>query len=149
MPERAFAQIGDRLTTALLAGDFAIYRSLMLLPLVISPRGGLRYVLETEPALFEDFTLYHANIRAHSVTDIFRQPKGLLLPSPGRAELLCLTHIMVKAHRIVDPFETVFHLEDTAEGWRIREIESSEGHINWTLGRAAISPGGTFTPRLH
>ena len=61
--------------------------------------------------------------------------------------MVCLTHILARAHRLVDPFETRMTMVLRADGWRISEIESSEGHIKWTLGRAAISPGGQFEPK--
>jgi hypothetical protein len=147
MAQRAFADIGDQLTKSLIAGDFALYQSLMVLPLRISPRGTRPYVLETEAALRSDFDLYHANIRAHGVTDIFRQVLGFAQSASDQAQLRCLTHILVQAHRIVNPFETVFHLRLQGEDWRISEIESSEGHINWSLGQADISAEGSFKPR--
>lgn len=147
MPAARFSDIGDRLTKALIDGDFALYRAVMDLPLRIAPRDDVPYVLETEAALREDFDLYHATIASHGVTDIFRQVLYVEDAAADRQRMVCLTHILARAHRLVDPFETRMTLVLRADGWRISEIESSEGHIKWTLGRAAISPGGQFEPK--
>lgn len=144
METPAFEALGDRLTTALIKGDFELYRACFAFPLSIAPREGRPYVLADIPALREDFELYHAVIRQHGVTDIFRQLVAQEAAGPGRMRFHCLTHLMARAHRLVDPFATHFLMEERPEGWRITQIESSEGHITWTLGRAEISPDGRF-----
>jgi hypothetical protein len=136
--------IGDRLTTALISGRFDLYRALMQLPLRVVPKDGTAYVLETEPALEDDFNQYHAVLKAHGVTDIFRQFRSSEPEGPDGMVLVATTHIMANAQRIVDPFETRFHVLAYRDDWLIREIESSEGHIKWTLGRAEILPEGQF-----
>lgn len=146
MDRAAFQAMGDDVTKALIRGDFALYRACMGLPLAIMPREGKPYVLTDVVALREDFELYHAVIRQHGVTDIFRQVVGQDEVGPGRQRFHCLTHLLARAHRLVDPFATRFLLEKRPEGWRIIEIESSEGHITWTLGRSEISPDGRFDP---
>lgn len=141
---RQLQSIGDRLTTALISGRFDLYRGLMQLPLRIVPKNSTAYVLETEAALADDFNLYHAVIKAHGVTDIFRQLRSFEAEGANGMRLLCTTHIMAKALRIVEPFETCFHVVPVGDDWLIREIESSEGHIRWTLGRTVILPEGQF-----
>ena len=147
MPAARFSEIGDRLTKGLIDGDFALYRVGMELPLRIAPRDDLPNVLEAEAALRDDFDLYHATIASHGVTDIFRQVLYVEDAAADRQRMVCLTHILARAHRLVDPLETRMTLVLRADGWRISEIESSEGHIKWTLGRAAIGPGGQFEPK--
>lgn len=144
MIDAAFQEIGDRLTRALVGGDFALYRSIMALPLRIAPRLSGEYVLEDEAALRADFELYHQIIGLHGVTDIYREVLGDAALPDGRHQVTCRTHILVRANRLVEPFETRLYLRHDSDGWRITEIESSEGHINWTLGRAVILPGGQF-----
>lgn len=144
MPAQRFGDIGDQLTKALIDGDFALYRAVMDLPLRIAPRNDDAYVLETEADLRADFDLYHAMIVGQGVTDIFRQVLCVQNTAPERQRLVCMTHILARAHRLVDPFETTMTLVLREDGWRISEIESSEGHIRWTLGRAVIGPNGQF-----
>ena len=139
MPIRAFDQIADALTAALIAGDFAAYRSLMQLPLKISSRAGQSYSLQTEDALRQDFDAYVAVIRAYGVTDIYRQIVSFDVSKADQMQLHCLTHIMADAQRLVAPFETHFHLHHSGDGWRISFIESSEDHIRWTLGQAPLA----------
>ncbi|GLS87563.1 hypothetical protein GCM10010873_25370 [Cypionkella aquatica] len=141
MPRLAFATIGDLLTQALLGGDFEIYRGLFALPNRITPRGDLSYVIQTEAELREDFALYHSNLTGRGVTDIFRQVIDFTVIYPNHVKVRVLTHIMVRAQRIVDPFETHFYLVEQPDGWRICEIESAGGHINWSLGRLEIKAG--------
>ena len=70
---------------------------------------------------------------------------GLLKEVPDDKMLFtCITHILVRAQRIVEPFQTRMTLHQRPDGWRISEIESSEGHINWTLGKGRISATGRF-----
>ncbi|MES2435037.1 MAG: hypothetical protein V4586_14590 [Pseudomonadota bacterium] len=146
MPEHAFAAIGERLTQALIGGDFAMYSGLFALPLTVTPRGDLSYVIQTEAALRADFDLYHINISGRGVTDIFRQVLDIKRLDPSRTKVRVLTHIMVRAQRIIDPFETHFFLVEQADVWRIYQIESSGGHINWSLGRSDIL-AGSFVPK--
>ncbi len=83
MPETAFADLAERLTRALLTGDFALYRSVMAMPLRVVPRGGQPYVLETEAALQHDFDLYATAVRTAGVTDIWREVVRVTKPGAG------------------------------------------------------------------
>lgn len=141
MPGRAFGALGEQLTKSLLDGDFASYASIMALPLRIAPRGELAYVMQTEAELRTDFELYHANLVGRGVTDIFRQVLDITPMGSGQVRVHCRTHIMVRAQRIVEPFETVFLLNQAPDGWRISEVESSVGHIRFSLGRSDITAG--------
>lgn len=144
MPQRHFENLGELLTKALISGDFALYAEVMSVPIWIIPREGQAYHLATMADLQRDFDLYHAIIKTHGVTDIYRQILHFDTLAEDRVLFTCMTHIMVRAQRIVEPFETRMTLRRQDDGWRIAEIESSEGHINWTLGRAAISPDQRF-----
>lgn len=146
MPDRAFLTLGDLLTKALITGDFALYQSILTLPVKFSPRQGRAYVLHDEAALREDFELYVSIIRLHGVTDIYRQFLGHDRLDNG-IHVHWMTHILVRGTRLVEPFVTRMLVTVDAAGWRIAEIESSEGHLNWTLGRAVVSPEGNFETR--
>lgn len=135
----AFQGIGDKLTAALLSGDFALYRTLVALPLTITPRTGETYVIADEAALKLDFDLYHMVLGVNGVTDIFRDVVESTQVSAHDAEIKVMTHILEHANRVADPFVTRFFLADVGGRWVIREIESSPEHINWTLGKT--SPG--------
>ena len=139
-----FQSIGDRLTKALISGDFELYKSLMILPLRVTPRDGTPYTTHTEEALREDFDLYHKIIGIHGVTDIFRDVQSVEMIGPDRAIVTLITHILQRANRLVNPFMARFHMQLQGDEWRITEIESTEGHINWTLGRASVSETGQF-----
>ena len=147
MPGRVFAALGDRLTQALLSGDFADYARVMSLPLRVTPRGDPAYVLRTEDDLRADFQLYHDRLKGRGVTDIFRQIVEITVVDQTHLRVRCRTHIMVQAQRIVDPFETRFLLVEQPEGWLISEIESARGHIRFSLGLSEIK-GGAFTSQL-
>lgn len=145
MPDRAIPELSDLLTRALIGGDFAQYRTLVTLPMQFTPRGERPYVLTTEADLRADFDLYVGIIRTHGVTDIYRKLLGVHRTEQG-AEARLLTHILVRARLLAEPFETRMRLVQGDEGWKIAEIESSEGHIHWTMGRAEVSDG-RFTPK--
>ena len=145
MPGRVFAALGERLTRALLDGDFPAYASVMALPLKITPRGDAAYVLHNLDELHADFQLYHANLTGRGVTDIFRQINEITVLDQAQLRVRCTTHIMVGAQRIVDPFSSHFVLVERPEGWLIAEIESARGHIRFSLGLSEIK-GGAFTP---
>ena len=147
MAERAFQELGELLTKALISGDFALYRSILTLPMKFTPRDGPSYILSDEAALREDFELYVSIIKLHGVTDIYRQVLGYDPVGEGQIVVRVVTHILVRANLLVAPFATRILLQEAADGWRIAEIESSEGHLNWTLGRASVSPAGDFETR--
>jgi hypothetical protein len=147
MPDPAFRELGDLLTKALVGGDFDLYQSIITLPMKITPRDGKPYVLQDLEDLRADFDIYVAIIRLHGVTDIYREEKGHEQTGPGEMTVHVMTHILVRANRLVDPFPTHFRLQDQGDGWRIVEIESSEGHLNWALGRADVLSGGHFETR--
>lgn len=136
MVERAFLDIGDRLTRALLSGDFGLYRDLIALPLTITPRGAAPYVIGDEDELRREFDLYHAVLRTNSVTDIFREVKDVTQPEPGSAVVRVTTHILQRANRVADPFETRFFMRDQDGVWRITAIESAPPHVRWLLGQS-------------
>ena len=140
MDERAFLDLGERLTKALLGGDFVGYRALFGLPVRIAPRGGPAYVLETEEAMRHDFGLYHDVVRVQRVTDIYRRVRRIADLGGGAHRVEVEMHILSGAVRLVDPFMAAFTLIDTTEGPRITAIESALGHIRWTLGEGPLSP---------
>lgn len=123
------------MTQALIGGDFSVYSRLFALPVKIKPRFDLSYVIETEAELRVDFELYRRNLHGHGVTDIFRQIVDITTVDPQHVKVRVLSHIMTRAQRIVDPFEVAFWLSEQPDGWRIYEVESVGGDVNWTLGR--------------
>jgi hypothetical protein len=144
MPFKAFQDIGDRLTTALISGDYALYQTLFRLPLVILPRGGAPIVLANEDDLRADFDLYRQSLVQQGITDIFRDVNAVEMLGPDSAEISMLTHIMQRAHRIVDPIPARFTLIRVDGVWLIQKVESSASHINWTMGLASLTAHGTF-----
>ena len=146
MARQAFDITANHLTAALISGDFDAYLQLISLPLQIIPDNGAPYSMHSQAELRADFDLYHNGLIAEGVTDIFRQVLDFQEQSPDLAIARCLTHIMANAHRLVEPFETHFHLRRAQEDWRISAIKSSAGHISWSLGRASITAAGQFTP---
>ncbi len=140
MAERTIPGLSDLLTRALVTGDFALYASLMVLPMQFTPRGEKPYVLTTEAELRADFELYVDIMRLHGVTDIYRKLLGIARTDQG-AEARWLTHILVRANLLTPPFQTLMRVVPGAGGWKIAEIESSEGHIHWSMGQAVIEDG--------
>ena len=84
MVVEAFQDIGDRRTKALISGNYARYRSLMLLPLYIVPGEGAAHVKADDADLRADFDLYHQIIPLHSVTDIFGDVQQVVPGGPDR-----------------------------------------------------------------
>ena len=144
MSAREFRELAERLTKALVEGDFAIYGEVMELPLRIEPRDGSPYTLETEAALKEDFELYCNNIRLHGINDIYREVTEVEEPDETHKIVSCLVNLLRRSGRAVDPFHSVMWMRLGADGWRFHRIQSSLGHINWTLGQAGIDKG-SFT----
>jgi hypothetical protein len=144
LAQNAFRSIGELLTKALIGGDFDLYRSILTLPVRFTPREGKAYVLQDEAALRADFDLYVSIIRLHGVTDIYRQVVSYEPVEDGKVWVNVMTNILVRALRLADPFPTRMLLRRTEDGWRIAEIETSEGHLNWTMGRAGLSATGGF-----
>ncbi len=147
MPERAFHELGDLLTKALLLKNFGLYRSALTLPARFAPKEGKADVLSDEAALRADFDLYVSIIKLHGVTDIYRQFLGCDRVDEGLMSVNWITHVLVRARRLADPFATRMLVRHGEDGWRIAAIESSEGHLNWTLGQATVSPEGRFVLR--
>jgi hypothetical protein len=142
-----FADTGERLTQALVTGEFELYRQAMDLPIEIIPRTGKPRVLQDIDDLTEDFGIYRQTITLWKVTDIYRKPLSIRHLADGLLEVTCEMHIMADGTRIVDPFTSIMTLRHTEEGWKFCRIHSSLGHINWTFGQADISDSGSFTHR--
>jgi hypothetical protein len=140
-----YLKVAERLTKALITGDFELYARVVMLPMRINPVNDRPYVLRTMEALQTDFDLYHQANVVHHVTDIYRQVRAIRTIGDGAAAVDVWTELLSHAERIVDPFQATHHLRQTPEGWRIYQIDSTPGHINWTLRRAGISRDGKFT----
>ncbi len=147
MPVFAFSDIGDTLTRALVTGDFGLYQKVMQLPLTIVPLGEPAYVLHDDAALWRDFDLYHQVLKLHGVTDIFREVRGVIDDGNEIYRIQCRVHVMVRANRIVEPFHSEMLIRMHAGQWQIVEIRSVAAHIDWTLGKADISPSHDFLKR--
>ena len=92
------------MTKALIIGDFALYRDVLSLPMTFFPKGGKPFILPDEAALKANFDLYVAIIRLHGVTDIYRQVLGYDQIGPDDVRLRILTHILVRANLLAEPF---------------------------------------------
>lgn len=145
MPVSGFSSIGDRLTSALLAGDFDRYREVIDLPLTIAPTDESPYSLLDETALRRDFLLYHSVLKLHGVTDIFREVRSVTDEGAGIYRIVCRVHMMVRANRIADPFQSELRIRQREGQWRILEIRSLAAHNDWALG--GISSGQDFLKR--
>ena len=143
-PADIFRVVGERLTQALISGDFDLYAQVMDLPLRIEPRAGEPYEMKDTAELQTDFDLYHDHIKLHRVTDIHREIQQIDTPDEDHITATVKMNILSDANRVVDPFFSVMHLHRTAQGWRFFLIQSPLGHINWTLGKGRIEDG-SFT----
>jgi hypothetical protein len=144
MVEHAFQILGDQLTKALLSNNFAMYRALMTLPVTFTPTEGKAYTLHTDAELEADFDLYVSIIKLHGVTDIYRRFIGISPEADGELSVHVITHILVRANLLAEPFASRMRLRKVEGAWRITEIESTKGHLNWTLGLATVLPDGRF-----
>ena len=147
MPVFAFSDIGDTLTRALVSGDFALYRKVMQVPLTIVPIGEPAYVLRDDDDLQRDFDLYHQVLKLHGVTDIFREVRGVVDEGAGVHRIQCRVHVMARANRIAEPFQSEILIRLAGGQWRIIEIRSVVGHIDWTLGKGDLGPARDFLKR--
>lgn len=145
MNRAEYLEIGERLTQALVDGDYALFRSIADLPFHTNPIHGTAYVLRTEAELLADFELYHRNAQLHHLRDIYRDVREITQSDSGVVSVSMRMELLSSSGRIVEPFVTVQHLHKIDDTWRIFRIDSSIGHINWTLGRATIGPDGSFT----
>ncbi len=147
MPVFAFSEIGDTLTRALVTGDFGLYQKVMQLPLTIVPIGEDPYLLKDEAALFRDFDLYHQVLKLHSVTDIFREVRGVIDDGDGVQRIQVRVHIMARANRIAEPFNSEILIRLQGGIWRIIEIRSVAEHIDWTLSSGDQAASHDFLKR--
>jgi hypothetical protein len=134
MNAATFDTIGERLTKALITGDFDLYQQVMGLPITIEPRGGDAYTLTDTQGLHEDFRLYHQSISARRITDIYRKVESIEKVGGNRFDVTCLMHILAGTQRAVEPFHSTMGLSETPEGWRFCHIYGPLRHIQWTLG---------------
>ena len=144
IPEPDFAAISEQLNSALLTGDTDAFAKVCALPHRIVPRTGDAYTLHTREELDADMMLFHDALRLHHVTDIFRIQRSITRPTRDRAEIVAEVHLMAGALRLVDPYDITFSLVWQDGSWRISQIESALGHINWTLGRTDLPENGRF-----
>ena len=147
MPVFGFSEIGDTLTCALVTGDFSLYQKVMQLPLTIVPIGEDPYLLKDEAALFRDFDLYHQALKLHGVTDIFREVRGVIDDGDGVQRIQVRVHIMARANRIAEPFNSEILIRLKGGSWRIIEIRSVAEHIDWTLSSGEASVSHDFLKR--
>ena len=145
MSAEVFTQTGERLTKALITGDFDLYTRVMALGLEVVPQGGTPFRLETTEALRQDFDLFHQAIIQWSITDIYRKVLSVHALSDSEFAVRSEVNILIDARRVVDPFVTEMTLRQTPGGWKFHRIVSTLGHINWTIGKSRISESGQFT----
>ena len=139
-----FPALGEKLTRALIDGNFELYESIIHLPLRVAPRDGDPYVLNTVEELKVNFGKYCAAIQANNVTDIFRRPISITELAEDWIEVTVEMHVLSQSGRIVDPFRSQFVLRPQGGEWRIAIIRSSLGYISWTLGRIKIDDDRQF-----
>lgn len=137
MPAAAFEALSERLTKALISGDFAQYRPVFWLPLRIESRAADSYVLNTEAGLKRDFDLYRIALTVNGVTDIVRRLRFFEADSPETVTVHVEVDILRGAERLVRPFPSRFLMCHQGE-WRFSAIESAPGHIRWTLGQGPL-----------
>lgn len=137
MPRAAFEALSDRLTKALIRGDFRLYRSVFWLPLCIETRDGDSYLLTNDSELARDFDLYRIAITVNGVTDFVRRIRFFEAETPDTLKVTVEMNILRGAERLVQPFASRFTMVHDGE-WRFRAIQSAPGHIRWTLGQGPL-----------
>lgn len=137
MVAAAFEGLSERLTTALIFGDFGLYRSVFWLPLRIESRATDSYILNTETVLHRDFDLYRIALTVNGVTDIVRRLRFFEADSPEAVTVHVEVDILRGAERLVRPFHSRFSMRHRGE-WRFDAIQSAPGHIRWTLGQGPL-----------
>lgn len=142
MDPTVFIELGERLTKALITQDFELYEQVMDLPLTLEPRGHTPYTLTTIDELRADFDLYCDHIRLHGITDIYREAKEVETLSDDLTVIVCDIHLLSGGARTVPPFTGVMTMHRCADDVvRFSRIQSSLGHLNWTIGRGVIDKG--------
>lgn len=126
-----YAELGERLTQALLTADFGLFRSVVCLPLTMAPRDRTPYHVDTEAALRKMVAAYVSMIRLHRVTDLYRQITATDRTGPGEITVVFQLWVLSGGTRVVAPFVSTHHLLRTSEGWKIGCIEGSLGQTNW------------------
>jgi len=140
--------LGERLTRALITRDFGLYKTVMDLPLELEPRGVAPYTLTTTEALREDFNLYCDHVELHGITDIYRDVKEVETVSDEITVIICELQILSGGCRVVPPFTCIMTMRLCADNKvRLSRIQSSLGHLNWTIGKGGITQG-KFRNRL-
>lgn len=138
MSADVFYEIDRALSEGLITGNFQKYTERMHLPLQVIRVGAPDLNLSTMEELEADFRLYHDVMRLHAVTDIFREITAQKVHENGDITVACITHIMSRANRVLDPFGTEFDLTQVNEKWLVRTIRGTIRHTDWAPGKAGL-----------
>lgn len=137
-PRAIYRDIGERVTRALVSGAFELFEDAVSLPLKLVPRAGPVQQIDTRENLQRTFEAYHRQGRLHNVTDLYRDVFSAEHTRDDEITVRFRLHILAGATRIVEPFTSTHVLRQTGADWRIAEILTPLGHVNWLLGRGGI-----------
>lgn len=130
------AQIGqtylDRVSAAVMRGDYADYRRCVALPLhMITHAANL--TVTTEEQLRSGFDTFRALLHSQRVTDYIRLVDSAAQLGSGLLSVRYVTHLVAGSLRIMPPFQSQMSLREGDGIWRAVSLTNGLSSTRWPL----------------
>ena len=127
----------DRLSTAVLEGDFDTYADGVALPFtLVTAQKAL--VIDTSQDLQDGFDAYHNMLKSQNATDMIRIVERAERRSETQIAGRYSTNILAVGNRIFDPFQSDMILENQAGDWRAIWISNDMRDARWPIHVPAL-----------
>lgn len=129
----------DAVSKTVLADDWAGYRAAISLPCHIITHDESK-VVSAEEDLRAGFDQFRDALHIQHVTDYIRLVETASFMDDDLISGSYVTHLLVRAHRILDPFRSQMALRRQDTVWRADSVTNGLANSRWPLVRLELPP---------
>ena len=129
----------DAVAQTVMNDDWETYRDAVSLPCHVISHNESK-VVATEEDLLLGFTQFRDTLRFQRVTDYIRLVETASLLDRDLLSGGYVTHLLVRGHRILDPFRSQITLRLQGNRWRAVSVTNGLANSRWPLIRLELPP---------
>lgn len=129
----------DNVSAALMTEDWSAYRDAVILPLHLISNDETR-IVATDDALRVGFDQFCATLKIQHITDYIRLVESAGFVDDDMISGSYITHLLVRSHRILNPFRSQMTLKLQVDRWRVASVTTGLDDSRWPLIRSETSP---------
>ncbi|MGV6812638.1 MAG: hypothetical protein ACWA47_10355 [Brevirhabdus sp.] len=136
-----FQKFLDDMSETAMADDYARYRTLITVPMVVVSEHGMTIVDEDEQ-FRHGFECYSSMLKKLGATHLIRLAHAVTQYAPNLITGRYETHVLSGGSRVFGPFQSSASLIRTEQGWKLNSLVNPVNGDAWPTGGIAAGTEG-------